>query len=64
VYPEVCNYLQMKIIIWHKNHHFIGADIEHTCLLIVGGDELAVFGPGIHSPNLKDIETPLAKSPS
>ena len=29
---------------------FIGADTEHTCLLIVGGDELAVFGPG---PNLK-----------
>ena len=40
---------------------FIGVDSEHTYLLIVGGDELAVFGPGIHS---EDIETPLAISAS
>jgi len=51
----------MKIIIWHKITIFIGADSEHTYLLIVGGDELAVFGPAIHG---EDIETPLAISPS
>jgi len=50
----------MKIIIWHKITIFIGADSEHTYLLIVGGDELAVFGPAIHG---EDIETPLAISP-
>jgi hypothetical protein len=31
---------------------FVGEDSEHTYLLIVGGDELAVFGLGVRNIGL------------
>jgi hypothetical protein len=57
----VCIY-KWRLLFGAKITIFIGADSEHTCLLIVGGDKLAVFRPGMHSLNLKDIETSLAIS--
>jgi len=51
VYWSLCIFINKDYYL-HENHHFHWGS-ERTCLLIVGGDELAVFGPGIHSPNLR-----------
>jgi hypothetical protein len=46
--PKLVYIYKWRLLFGIKITIFIGADSEHTYLLIVGGDELAMFGPGIH----------------